>query len=138
MNVNETGFMAGVSRGMRRLAAAIAALSLVVVLSLMGSMQAAPQAYASIYPASEAAAAVDDQASGSAAAADDQAAQEEEAIEDEETPMSSGLGGGEPLAAAGMSFQWVIIAGIVAVVAFFAASTLRLNKNITKMRNRLK
>ena len=135
--------MSGTSK---KIALAIAAVSLVFVLALLGSLQATHPAYASIYPASEAAAAVEKApASGDAAAApgkkaasDEAAAAEGETIEDEDVPMSSGLGGAEPVAAGGMSFQWIIVAGIIAVVAFFAASTLRLNKNITKMRDRLR
>ena len=142
MNANKLHCMASLPKGMRRIALVLAALAFATVLAFAGSLQVSSQAYANIYPASEASAAAD-QASGKAAsdqaaATDDQKSSEGETIEDDETPMSSGLGGGEPLASSSNGIKWVVIIGIAAVVAFFVASTLRMNKSIDTMKNRFK
>lgn len=75
-------------------------------------------------------------AAASAASDKSASAQETETIEDEDNPLSDGLGGGEPaLSQAGAGIQWVVIAGIIAVVAFFAVKTHRLNSSINKMKD---
>lgn len=108
-------------------------LAMIVVLAL-SAVQIATPAYAKIYSESEAAAAIDE--SASADTLQDQEGAQSEAIEDEDVPMSSGLGGAEPVSNMGVGFQAIIIAGIVAVVAFFVVSVLRLNRNISTMKNR--
>ena len=142
MNGNNMHYMASLPKGMRRIALVLAALVLATVLAFAGSLQVSSEAYANIYPASEASAAVDNAsgqaASDQAAATDSKASSDSETIEDDETPMSSGLGGGEPLASSSNGIKWVIVVGIAAVVAFFVASTLRMNKSIDTMRNRFK
>ena len=142
MNVNKMHCMASLPKGMRRIALFLVALTFATILAFAGSLQFSSQAYANIYPASEASAAVDNAsgqaASDKAAATDGQKSSESETIEDDETPMSSGLGGGEPLASSSNGIKWVIVVGIAAVVAFFVASTLRMNKSINTMKNRFK
>ena len=142
MNANKLHCMASMPKGMRRFALILAALAFATVLAFAGSLQVSSQAYANIYPASEASAAADqasdEAASGQAATTDSQKSSDSETIEDDETPMSSGLGGGEPLASSSNGIKWVIVVGIAAVVAFFVASTLRMNKSIDTMKNRFK
>ena len=125
--------------------ALVAACVLALVLCFGGANVQPQNAYAEIYPANEAtagnpAAAQDPQASASAPSANgdsqDEAA-EGESIEDEETPMSSGLGGGEPVAS-GFSFGPIAIVGIVAVAAFFFVLFRRLNGSISRMNNMFK
>ena len=106
---------------------------MVVVLAL-SAVQIAMPAYANIYSQSEAAAALDE--SASVDTLQDQENGEAEAIDDEEVPMSSGLGGAEPVSNMGVGFKAVIVAGIVAIIAFFAGSVFRLNRNISTMKNR--
>ena len=62
----------------------------------------------------------------------DQKSDESEAIEDEETPMTSGLGGGEPVSN-DIGFGGVIVVGIVAVSVFFLVLMRKLNGNIKDM-----
>ena len=142
MNGTKTHRMASLPKGVQRIALVLAALAFATVLAFAGSLQVSSQAYANICPASEASAAADQAsdkaASGQAAATDGQKSSDSETIEDDETPMSSGLGGGEPLASSSNGIKWVIVIGIAAVVAFFVASTLRMNKSIDTMRNRFK
>ena len=142
MNGTKMHRMASLPKGMRRIALFLTALAFATVLAFAGSLQVSSQAYANIYPASEASAAADQAsdkaASDQAAATDGQKSSDSETIEDDETPMSSGLGGGEPLASSSNGIKWVIVIGIAAVVAFFVASTLRMNKSIDTMRNRFK
>ena len=142
MNGTKTHRMASLPKGVQRIALVLAALAFATVLAFAGSLQVSSQAYANIYPASEASAAADQAsdkaASDQAAATDGQKSSDSETIEDDETPMSSGLGGGEPLASSSNGIKWVIVIGIAAVVAFFVASTLRMNKSIDTMRNRFK
>lgn len=128
------------------IAAFIAACMLALVVCF-GGLNAQPySAYAEIYPANEAAsdnpaAAQDPQASASSADANDDSEEngeaEGESIEDEETPMSSGLGGGEPVAS-GFSFGPIAVAGIVAVVAFFLVLFRKLNGSISRMNSMFK
>ena len=61
-----------------------------------------------------------------------------EEIKDDKTPMSSGLGGGEPVSGSGVSFGAIAIAGIALVALFYFMLTRRLNNNISDMRKRLK
>lgn len=142
MNGTKMHRMASLPKGMRRIALFLTALAFATVLAFAGSLQVSSQAYANIYPASEASAAADQAsdkaASDQAAATDGQKSSDSETIEDDETPMSSGLGAGEPLASSSNGIKWVIVIGIAAVVAFFVASTLRMNKSIDTMRNRFK
>ena len=116
----------------------LASASVVLAIAVFGAVQVHQSAYASVYPASDAAAEVSqvDQSADNEDEAQDAAA--EESIEDEDVPMAAGLGGSEPVAAVGTNLQWLIIAGIVAVLAFFAVSTFRVNRSIDKMRDRLR
>lgn len=143
MGVGGKGSGAAARGLVRRCALALIAVGLALALVLFGSLHAAP-AYASINPASSPTAAqVSDE---SAAAGPDEAASDAgsseavdgEAIEDDEVPMSDGLGGGEPMAAAGANLQWIIVAGIVLVVVFFGVSTLKVNKSISSMKDHLR
>ena len=100
------------------------------------SIEAPGAAYAAIYTADD-----EEQASDQAAEAANDEAAEGEQIADEENPMSSGLGGGEPVTAnggMGMGITIAIVAGIIAVVAFFGFSTGRLNSSIKKMNDTFK
>lgn len=125
----------------RKVACILAALGLALALSLGASLHFGPYAYASINP--QPGGAVAEQVSEEAAASEEAASDEGQAasgetIADEENPLSSGLGGSEPMAMAGANLQWVIVAGIVAVVVFFGVSTLKVNKSIGKMNDRLR
>ena len=60
-----------------------------------------------------------------------------ESIEDEENPMSSGLGGGEPVSN-DMGFGAVAIIGIVVVAAFFFILMRKLNTSIKHMNSMFK
>lgn len=134
--------------------ALIASAIAFVLFSCLGFV--ATNAYAAIYPVNESAqvdgasseatstsadesAAADTQADEDAAgSATSQDAEESEAIEDDETPMSSGLGGGEPISSGGLGFGTVAIAGIAAVAAFFFVLMRRLNGNINDMNRMFK
>ena len=126
----------------KAIVALIVTFTLAFVVFCVSSVQSYDNAYATIYPVSEPAASdqADDSSSSpdkaSAAGAQDEAAESEgEAIEDDANPMSSGLGGGEPVSSSsGIGIEWIIVLGIIAVVVFFALSTHRLNDNISKMR----
>ena len=125
----------------------------VAVLVAAAMTTSSEDAYANIYPANESAQVESDQAaSGDAAATGGEADGEEaggesideevaerdevEEIAEEENPLSSGLGGGEPLSAAGgFGFAPFAIAGIAAVALFFAVRMHRLNGNIHDMKN---
>ena len=63
---------------------------------------------------------------------------EGETIDDEENPMSSGLGGAEPVSSSMISFGIVAICGIIAVAAFFMALMRKLNGNINDMNKMFK
>ena len=60
-----------------------------------------------------------------------------ESIEDEENPMSSGLGGGEPVSN-DIGFGAVAIIGIVVVAAFFLILMRKLNTSIKHMNSMFK
>lgn len=57
---------------------------------------------------------------------------EDEAVEDDETPMTSGLGGGEPVSD-GIGPGSFAIVGIMAIGAFFFVLMRKLNGNIKDM-----
>ncbi|MBR0404714.1 MAG: hypothetical protein IJI68_05880 [Eggerthellaceae bacterium] len=118
--------------GLRTFLAAIAAVLLAITLTFgFGALQNdVPQAYATIYPAGESAQ-VDGQASDESAATEEEAA-ETEILDDEGTPLSSGLGGGEPISG-GVGFVPVAIVGIAVVALFFLVLMRRLNSNIKDM-----
>lgn len=128
---------------MRMIAAIIVAATLAFVIFAIGASQTQDDAFAAIYPVSEQTAddEADDQGSEDAAVPDkaagtSQASEEGESIDDDANPMSSGLGGGEPISSTrGIGVEWFIGLGILAVVVFFAVSTRRLNSNIDKMRH---
>ena len=92
-------------------------------------------AYAAIYQvSSEESASAQDDADDQNGASADKATNDEE-IDDEENPMSSGLGGGEPVSGLGDTYlEWVIVVGIIAVAVFFGVSMWRQNTNINKMK----
>lgn len=117
------------------LAAVFCSLLLSLALVFCLSVQSGSAAYANIYNASDAAAATGGEIPDSVNVVDDQ---ESESIDDEDVPMASGLGGAEPVSSAGGGLQWAIVAGIAAVIAFFAAMTIRANRNISAMKNRFK
>ena len=131
--------------------AVLAAFALAFALSIGPNAAFSDYAYATIYPANDAAQTQDasdespdvasEGAAGSSAAAAvdaDQADEEGEAgasesIDEEETPMSSGLGGGEPVSSSGFSFGPVAVVGIAVVLAFFYVLIRRLNGSIRDM-----
>lgn len=100
-------------------------------------------AYAEVYSQAEkaqsaaAADTVDSQTPDVSSPSSDESASDEEAIEDDETPMSSGLGGSEPIFN-GSNFGRVAVVGIVAVVAFFLVLMRRLNGNMKDMNRMFK
>ena len=118
----------------------VAGLVLAFILSFATPLATVP-AFANMYATSDAAAAVENPESsqvGNNANADGAAegASEAEEIDDEDVPMVSGLGGAEPVTNVSSRFQWIIIAGIAAVVAFFVFSVVKLNRSISKMKDR--
>lgn len=122
----------------------IAAVMLALAVSFCMGAVAPQDAYATIYaaPESEQAADVDERASttksmnGASAEEADEAA-EGETIEDDETPMSSGLGGGEPVAG-GVGFGGIAIVGIAIVAVFFLVLMRKTNGSIKDMRTMFK
>lgn len=121
--------------GKPHLAARLAAFAAAALLALslafgFGALSDTTQAFATIYPADESAQ-VDDQASSEAASADENG-EEAEILDEEETPLSSGLGGGEPVFGS-VGFGPIAIVGIAAVALFFVVLMRRLNSNIKDM-----
>ena len=107
---------------------------------LFGAAQMHDDAFAAIYTVSsdESASAQDDE-NGQDGASTDKNAEDGDEIEDEANPMSSGLGGGEPVdSLGGIGLEWVIVVGIIAVIAFFGVSTARQNSSINKMRRTIR
>lgn len=96
------------------------------------------QAYATIYPAGQEAQADEESADGSTEGADDESnGDETEIVDDEGTPLSSGLGGGEPIFSS-VGFGPIAIVGIVAVALFFLILMRRLNTSIKDMNRMFK
>ena len=136
----------GISKLIARIVALAAALALAATLAIgFGiSQDNGSQAYATIHPAGESAQ-VDDQAAGGdtaggdsdASGASDAEGAETEILDDEETPLSSGLGGGEPVSG-GLGFGPIVIVGITAVALFFLVLMRRLNGNIKDMNRMFK
>jgi len=113
-------------------AAAIALLCLALMLGIAGCFQSQSAAYASVRPAAEATQVADgDEYDDEAVDAEE--ATSDEQIDEDETPMSSGLPSETP-ARSGFSFQWIIVAGILGVIGYFAYNTYKLNRSITDMR----
>ena len=114
------------------LAAFVAAALLAVTLSLgFGAFHNdVSQAYATIYPAGENAE-VDNQETEEFSATEEEGA-ETEILDEEGTPLSSGLGGGEPVSG-GVGFVPFAIVGIAIVAVFFLVLMRRLNSNIKDM-----
>ena len=113
---------------MKRLAAFVIAIMLGLGFFVMTSFDQhfSMDAYASIRSVDEEAA-PDDQASGESAKSD-----ESESIDDEENPMTSGLGGGEPITN-DVGVAGIAVVGIIAVGAFFFVLMRKLNSNIKDM-----
>lgn len=114
-----------------RAAALVATLTLVAALAFGFCVvhDGDSQAYATIYPAGENAQ-VEDQANEGDEP--DANASEAETIDEEDNPLSSGLGGGEPVVN-GIGFGPIAIAGIAVVALFFFVLMRRLNSNIKDM-----
>ena len=113
---------------MKRLAAFVIAIMLGLGFFVVTSFDQhfSTDAYASIRSVDEEAA-PDDQASGESAKSG-----ESESIDDEENPMTSGLGGGEPVTN-DVGVASIAVVGIIAVGAFFFALIRKLNSNIKDM-----
>jgi len=118
---------------------------IVAILALAAGLALCPnftfgdsQAYATIYPAGQQAQADEESANGSTEGTDDEAnGDETEIVDDEGTPLSSGLGGGEP-AFSSVGFGPIAIVGIVAVALFFLVLMRRLNTSIKDMNRMFK
>lgn len=113
---------------MKRLAAFLIALMLGLSFFAVTSFDQhfTSDAYASIRSVDEDAAPDDQKEDESAKSG------ESESIQEDETPMSSGLGGGEPVSN-DMGIAEIAIVGIIAVGAFFFVLMRKLNTNIKDM-----
>lgn len=136
-NAERTSFPRGALRA-RIIATVLVAIALACTMLLFGAAQMHDDAFAAIYNvSSDESASAQDDSDGQNGASADKAAGEE--IDDEENPMSSGLGGGEPVdSLGGIGLEWLIVAGIIAVVAFFGVSMGRQNSNINKMKRTIR
>lgn len=112
--------------GMKCAAALIVAFSIVAATLLGGIASSADSAYAAIYPVTE-----NGQVAAPDAESDDASAATE--IADDAVPMSSGLDSAMASTDAGVPLYAFVAVGIVAVAAFFAVSTRKLNANISEM-----
>ena len=124
--------------------AAILALVLGISIFLMatqGTTSTAKQSIVSAQveskPASTASADSAD-ASKSSEAANESGNSDEQTIEEDESPLSSGLGGGEPASGGGLSFWPIAIVGIVAVAVFFFVLMRRMHHNVRHMNSMFK
>ena len=121
--------MGGLSKTDRRLAIAIVIASLALVLLLGVGFALTTESYNQAYPRDR-----PEQIDPSTVS--DRMPGPNETIADDETPMASGIGGESAPGVDG--FAILLVAGIVVVVGFYSASTYRLNRNISKMRDNLK
>lgn len=107
-------------------------LAFALTFGFFAQFEAVPIAYAGIHS-------VDEEAESEMAADSSESAEPEEgeSIDDEENPMSSGLGGGEPISN-DAGFGGIIVVGIVAVAAFFFVLIRKLNGSIRDMNSMFK
>ena len=143
MNVQNTQCAAGKAfphRFVAALGCMLACVLLALSLAVPSSIVFAEQAQAAVYATEQT---VDDEETGGGATADgadDEGTGEaagEESIEEDELPLSSGLGGGEPVSAGG-GFAGIVVVGIVAVAVFFLVLIRRQNSSIKNMNRMFK
>ncbi|MBQ6391833.1 MAG: hypothetical protein IJH88_09520 [Eggerthellaceae bacterium] len=82
--------------------------------------------------------AVSKDVSKTAGTSDENGNSDEQIIEEDESPLSSGLGGGEPVSSGGLSFWPIAIIGIVIVALFFFVIMRRMNRNVHDMTSMFK
>ena len=110
-------------------------LSLALMLFVPAAFSLSEQAWADSSGSSVAAAV---ESASNTAASSEAAASDEEEIEDDETPMAGELEAGKPLRSLRDSIPWIVVIGVAVVIAYYAYSTLRVNRSIDSMKRRFR